>query len=78
MEIVKQYRYLSSIVENRGGSEMEIRDRIILIKGVMCRFKHLLWGQLAVLKKVEVKLVNSLVFSVFLYGAKTLTLRECD
>lgn len=55
MEIVKTVQ--TSRFNNRGGSEDEIRHRIILTKGVMYRLKCLL-ADSAVSKKVNIEFVD--------------------
>ena len=77
IEVVDRFTYLGSIVENSGGSEAEIRHRVQLTKSAMGRLRRV-WADSAVSKALKIRLVNALVFSVFLYAAETWTVREAD
>ena len=72
IEVVDRFTYLGSIVENSGGFEAEIRHRVQLTKSAMGRLRRV-WADSAVSKALKIRLVNALVFSVFLYAAETWT-----
>lgn len=77
IEVVNHFTYLGSIVDNSGGCRTEIRRRIQLAKSAMGRLRRV-WADSAISKTLKIRLVNSLVFSVFLYASETWTVRDED
>ena len=77
IEAVDCFTYLGSIVENSGGSEVEICHRAQLTKNAMDRLRKI-WSGSSLSKTLKIRLVNALVFLVFLYASETSTVREAD
>lgn len=77
IEVVNRFAYLGSIIENNGGCEAEVQHRIQITRSAMGRLKRI-WADSAVSKALKIRLVNTLVFSVFLYGSETWSLRQAD
>lgn len=77
LEIVDHFVYLGSSISNNGSCEKEIRRRIGMAKNAMSRLDRI-WKNRTISHKTKTTLVNSLVFSIFLYGAETWTLKAKD
>lgn len=76
IEEVKQFKYLGSIITNRGESNKEIRNRIAMGKETFEKQKRLLIGKLKLnLKK---RLTKSLIWSVALYQSEIWTIKAAE
>lgn len=73
-ELVDSFIYLGSTITNNGNCESEIRRRIGMAKTAMSRLTKI-WKDRSISQKTKIRLVRTLVFSIFLYGAETWTLR---
>lgn len=76
-DLVDSFNYLGSSITSDGNCEAEVRRRIIMAKSAMTRLTKV-WRDRSISKSVKVRLVRALVFSVFLYGAETWTLRSSE
>lgn len=76
-ERVKDFVYLGSLVESDGGSTGEIRRRVALGKSAMIRLRKVTCSG-RVSKQTRKKLIKTLVFPIFAYGAETWTLKKKD
>lgn len=77
IEVVNRFTYLGSFVENRGGCEAEICHRAQIARSTMSRLSKV-WIDTEISKDLKKNVIKALVFSVFLYGAETWTVREAD
>lgn len=77
LEIVNNFIYLGSTISNTGSCEDEIRRRIGMSKSAMSQLERI-WKDRKITNKTKIALVSSLVFSIFLYGAETWTLKTAD
>lgn len=77
LETVDDFIYLGSYISNTGSCEKEIRRRIGMAKNAMSQLQKI-WRDRNISRNTKVKLVNTLVFSIFGYGAETWTLRKAD
>ena len=77
LETVNDFVYLGSNISNTGSCEKEIRRRIGMAKSAMSQLQKI-WKVRSISRKTKVKLVNSLVFSIFNYGVETWTLKKAD
>lgn len=77
LDIVSDFVYLGSNINNTGPCEKEIRRRIGMAKNVMSQL-HKIWRDRNITRKTKTKLVSSLVFSIFSYGAETWTMKKAD
>lgn len=77
LEVVDSFVYLGAVVTNNGSCEPEVRRRIGMAKSAMTQLKHI-WADRNITRKTKKQLVTTLVFSIFLYGAETWTLRKGD
>ena len=77
LETVNDFVYLGSNISNTGSCEKEIRRRIGMAKSAMSQLQKI-WKDRSISRKTKVKLVNSLVFSIFNYGVETWTLKKAD
>ncbi|KAL0878559.1 hypothetical protein ABMA27_003646 [Loxostege sticticalis] len=76
-ETVERFQYLGSVITNRGSCEPEIRRRIGMAKTAMTQLGKI-WKDRNVTNRTKTHLVRTLVFSIFLYGAETWTLKAAD
>lgn len=76
-QIVDHIMYLGSYISNTDSSESDIRRRIGLAKGAMSRL-HKIWKYRSITKNTKMQLVQSLIFSIFRYGAETWTIKAAD
>lgn len=77
LETVEDFIYLGANINNTGSCEKEIRRRIGMAKTAMTQLQRI-WRDRNISRKTKIKLVNSLVFSIFSYGAETWTLKKAD
>lgn len=77
IELVDGYVYLGSYINNQGNCSEEIRRRIGMAKSAVSRLTKI-WRDRSISKRVKMELMRALVFSIFLYGAETWTLRATD
>lgn len=77
LEVVNDFIYLGSSISNTGSCEQEIRRRIGMAKGAMGQLERI-WKDRKITQNTKVMLVKTLVFSIFLYGAETWTLKSND
>ena len=76
-QVVQSFVYLSSLIENSGGCENEIRRRIQQARVAMTKLTKI-WRDKNITKTTKVSLVQTLVFSVFLYASETWTVKKAD
>jgi len=77
VEAVDQFLYLGSAINFDGRSTHEIHRRIDMASGVMCRLSNM-WQQSRLRLATKLRVYNSLVLSVLLYGCKTWTILKSD
>ena len=75
LECVQEFNYLGSFICNNGSCDKEIIRRIQMSKGAMSKLEKV-WGDRSVQRKTKVRLVQSLIFSIFLYGAESWTIKD--
>ena len=75
LETVHDFVYLGSCITENGNCEIEIRRRIGMAKTAMSKLDKV-WKNRAITKMTKLRLVKTLVFSIFLYGVETLTLKN--
>lgn len=68
-----RFIYLGSLIDNGGSSNGEIRRRIQMSKSAMTKLNKI-WKGRNICRKTKVRLV----FSIFLYGAESWTLRKTE
>ena len=73
---MRQFRYLGTLITEDGRCVQEIKSRIAMAKNSFNRLKELLSRSMKISTKKRI--IKSLVWSVFLYGAETWTLRRED
>ena len=69
-EVVPKFVYLGAVLSNDGGCSDEIRRRIQLAKSAMSRLTRI-WKDRQISNNTKMILVQSIIFSIFLYGAET-------
>lgn len=76
-QVVQSFVYLGSLIDNSGGCEVEVRRRIQQARSAMTKLTKI-WRDNNITKATKMSLVQSLVFSIFLYGSETWTVRKSD
>ena len=75
IEIVESFIFLGSQITRNGGSDSEIRRRIGMTRITMKKLAHVIKNNDLTLK-TKIRLVNTLIFSVFLYGCESWIIRK--
>ncbi|VEN34364.1 unnamed protein product [Callosobruchus maculatus] len=76
-EVVQSFVYLGSLINNSGSCENEIRRRIQQARVAMTKLTKI-WRDHNITKATKMSLVQSLVFSIFLYATETWTVKKAD
>ncbi|KAJ2946814.1 hypothetical protein O0L34_g16138 [Tuta absoluta] len=74
---VSEFVYLGSLITSEGSCTEEIRRRSGMAKSAMANLDKV-WRNRSIRRKTKVRLVRALVFSIFLYGAETWTIKSGD
>jgi hypothetical protein len=74
---VNKYTYLGATVNERGGGEEDIGNRICKARTSFMKLKKI-WGSNIYSLKTKVRLFNALVKSVLLYGCEAWKINEAD
>ena len=72
LEIVKNFKYLGAIISDEG-SKPEILTRIAMTTATLAKL-NTIWKNKAIMLSSKIRLMRSLVHSVFLYACETWTL----
>ncbi len=75
VEVVTHFTYLGSEIDNNGGCEKEVNRRVQMARNAMVKLNKI-WRDRAITKRTKIRLVRTLVFSIFLYGAETWAVRQ--
>ncbi|VEN52761.1 unnamed protein product [Callosobruchus maculatus] len=76
-EVVQSFIYLGSLIDNSGSCENEVRRRIQQARVAMTKLTKI-WRDHNITKATKMSLVQSLVFSIFLYASETWTVKKAD
>ena len=68
LDTVDSFNYLGSCITTEGGVERDIKGRIGKARSAFIRLDNI-WKTTAFSKKIKLKLYNSCVLSVLLYGS---------
>jgi hypothetical protein len=71
----KQFKYLGSIVQDNGSSDLEIEKRISEIRRVISMLNSILWSRNS-LHGTKLTVYNAIVTSILTYGAETWTVKQ--
>ncbi|VEN44932.1 unnamed protein product, partial [Callosobruchus maculatus] len=74
-EVVRSLVYLGSLIDNLGSYENEIRRRIQQARVAMTKLTKI-WRDHNITKATKMSLIQSLVFSIFLYVSETWTVKK--
>ena len=77
LEVVNDFIYLGSLISDKGSSQKEIKRRIMLGRVAMKKLTKI-WQSRSITNNTKIRLVESLVFSVLLYGCETWTVNASD
>lgn len=67
---MEAFTYLSSIIDRQGGTDADVRARFGKARAAYLQLKNI-WSSKVVLTRTKIRLFNSNVKSVLLYGAET-------
>ena len=70
LEEVDRFTYLGSIVDKQGGTEADIKIRTCKARAVFNQLKNV-WGSGDLTLRIKIRIFNTLVKPVLLYGAET-------
>ena len=70
LEEVESFRYLGSIVDTRGGTEADVKSRISKARAAFHILRNV-WKSRVIGKTTKMRLFNTNVKSVLLYGTET-------
>ena len=70
MEIVESFTYLGSIIDGKGGTEADVRTRIGKARTAFANLSNV-WKASKISISTKIRLFNSNVKSVLLYGCET-------
>ena len=70
LEEVESFGYLGSIVDTRGGTEVDVKKRISKARAAFHILRNV-WKSMIIGKTTKIRLFNTNVKSVLLYGAET-------
>lgn len=77
LEFVNEFVYLGTLISNQGGCDKEIRRRTQMAKAAMSKLTRI-WQNRKVSNTTKTRLVRALVFSIFLYGSESWSIRAAD
>ncbi|XP_063427447.1 uncharacterized protein LOC134710955 [Mytilus trossulus] len=75
LELVQSFTYLGSIVKSEGGAGQDIKTKIGKARSAFHRLRNI-WETPSIRKKTKLKIYNSCVTSVLLYGAECWRMTE--
>ena len=75
--VVQSYIYLGTLITNSGGCVEEVKRRMAMARTAMDRLKKI-WKNKNITKAIKIRLVQTLVFPIFVYTAETWTLRQVE
>ncbi|KAK9871609.1 hypothetical protein WA026_012988 [Henosepilachna vigintioctopunctata] len=76
-EVVSVVNYLGSMITNSGGCEAEIRRRVAMARNATTKLTKI-WKATAITRNNKLRIANSLIFPIVMYGSETWTLMESD
>ncbi|VEN61212.1 unnamed protein product [Callosobruchus maculatus] len=76
-EVVQSFVYFGSLIDNSSSCENEIQRRIQQARVAMTKLTKI-WRDHNITKDSKMSLVQSLVFSIFLYASETWTVKKAD
>ena len=77
IKVVKQFKYLGSMIKDDGDSSHEIKTRIAIARNSVIQLTAV-WKSADISRELKVVLVKSLIWSTLLYGAESWTLKKSD
>ncbi|XP_063628267.1 uncharacterized protein LOC134799784 [Cydia splendana] len=77
LQFVGEFVYLGSLLTNEGGSEREIRRRTQMAKSAMSKMTRI-WQDRKISNNTKMRIIRTLVFSIFLYGSESWTIRSAE
>ncbi|VDP00092.1 unnamed protein product [Schistosoma margrebowiei] len=70
LEVVKTFTYLGSIIDEHGGSDADVKARIGKARAACLQLKNI-WNSKQLSTNTKVRIFNTTVNTVLLYGAET-------
>jgi exonuclease III len=75
---VPHFCYLGSVIDPKGDPSAEIASRVGKATGVFKSLETKLWGRREIVAKLKIRLYDSLILAVLLYGVEATPLRDRD
>ena len=75
VKVVSHFTYLGFEIDDNGGCEKEVNRRAQMARNATVKLNRI-WRDSAITKHTKIRLVRTLVFSIFLYRVKTWTVRQ--
>lgn len=73
-EVVKRFNYLGSHTTNKGGCDEEIKHRLAIARNATIKLTRI-WKDSAISQQNNLKLLNTLIFTIAIYASQTWTLK---
>ena len=77
LEVVNSFVYLRTTITDRGGSMEEIKRRAAIVKTAVFKLTKI-WKSRDVTKRTKLRILCTLVFSIFLYASECWTIKKTD
>ncbi|XP_037872901.1 LINE-1 retrotransposable element ORF2 protein [Bombyx mori] len=74
LDVVQEFVYLGSLISSDGDCDREVVRRAQMSKSAVKRLEKI-WRNRSISKKTKIKLMRTLIFSIFLYASETWTLK---
>ncbi|VDO70211.1 unnamed protein product [Schistosoma margrebowiei] len=66
---MKTFTYAGSIIDEQGGSDADVKGRVGKVRAAFLQLKNI-WNSKQLSTNIKVKIFNTIVKTVLLYGAK--------
>ena len=77
IEVVNQFEYLGSIINNKGESTTEIRRRLAMARSTVQSMSHI-WKSRGLSLSLKVRLLHATSFSIAIYGSESWAMTKND
>ena len=77
IEVVNQFEYLGSIINNKGESTTEIRRRLAMARSTVQSMSHI-WKSRGLSLSLKVRLLHATSFSIATYGSESWAMTKND
>jgi len=75
LEHVSEFKYLGATLTENGTSEIEVKHRVGMATSALARLESI-WKMRSISMKTKIKLLNSMVKSILMYGCESWTITD--